>query len=91
MRRILLGLFILLHGFAHANIGVWAFNAGPTWLVTALWSVAMLGYIAVTPSLAGVMFGPLNVFVFEPALFIMQRGMLRGIRDRAERAGTVRG
>jgi len=51
----------------------------------------MLGYIAVTPSLAGVMFGPLNVFVFEPALFIMQRGMLRGIRDRAERAGTVRG
>ncbi len=46
MRRILLGLFILLHGFAHANIGVWAFNAGPTWLVTALWGVAMLGYIA---------------------------------------------
>ena len=28
--------------------------------------------------------GPLNVFLFEPAHFIMQRGMLRGIRDRAE-------
>jgi hypothetical protein len=44
-----------------------------------------------TPSLAGVIFGPLNVFVFEPAHFIMQRGMLRGIRDRAERVGTVPG
>ena len=29
---------------------------------------------------------PFSVFVFEPAHFIMQRGMLRGIRDRAERA-----
>jgi hypothetical protein len=28
---------------------------------------------------------PLEVFVFEPAHFIMERGMLRGIRDRAER------
>ena len=36
------------------------------------------------PSLAGVVFGPLNVLVFEPAHFIMQRGMMRGIRDRAE-------
>jgi len=36
------------------------------------------------PSFAGLVFGPLNVFVFEPAHFIMQRGMLRGIRDRAE-------
>jgi hypothetical protein len=26
------------------------------------------------------------VFVFEPAHFIMERGMLRGIRDRAERS-----
>ena len=41
------------------------------------------------PSLAAVLLGPLNVFVFEPAHFIMQRGMLRGIRDRAE--GSVRG
>jgi hypothetical protein len=38
-----------------------------------------------TPSLAGIVFGPFNVFVFEPAHFIMQRGMLRGVRDRAER------
>ena len=36
------------------------------------------------PSFVGLVLGPLNVFVFEPAHFIMQRGMLRGIRDRAE-------
>jgi hypothetical protein len=35
-------------------------------------------------SMTGLVLGPLNVFVFEPAHFIMQRGMLRGIRDRAE-------
>lgn len=36
------------------------------------------------PSLTAVLLGPLGVFVFEPAHFIMQRGMMRGIRDRAE-------
>jgi hypothetical protein len=40
-------------------------------------------------SVLGLVLGPLNVFVFEPAHFIMQRGMLHGIRDRAE--GRVRG
>jgi hypothetical protein len=41
------------------------------------------------PTVMGLVLGPLNVFVFEPAHFIMQRGMLRGIRDRAE--GRIRG
>jgi hypothetical protein len=41
------------------------------------------------PTILGLVLGPLNVFVFEPAHFIMQRGMLRGIRDRAE--GKIRG
>ena len=36
------------------------------------------------PSVMGLVLGPVNVFVFEPAHFIMQRGMLRGIRARAE-------
>lgn len=36
------------------------------------------------PGIGAFLLGPLNVFVFEPAHFIMQRGMLRGIRDRAE-------
>jgi hypothetical protein len=35
-------------------------------------------------SLPSLLLGPLNVFVFEPAHFIMQRGMMRGIRARAE-------
>ena len=38
-----------------------------------------------TPSMPAVALGPLGVFVFEPAHFIMQRAMMHGIRDRAER------
>lgn len=38
-----------------------------------------------TFGVGGFMLSPFSVFVFEPAHFIMQRGMLRGIRDRAER------
>jgi hypothetical protein len=38
-----------------------------------------------TPSFAGVALGPVNLLVFEPAHFIMERRMLLGIRDRAER------
>jgi hypothetical protein len=42
------------------------------------------------PSLLAFVLAPFNAFVFEPAHFIMERGMLRGIRDRAERAaGSV--
>lgn len=37
-----------------------------------------------TPSLLGVVLGPANLLVFEPAHFIMERRMLLGIRDRAE-------
>ena len=35
------------------------------------------------------LFAPLDVFLFEPAHFIMERGMLRGIRDRAERGSAA--
>ena len=35
------------------------------------------------PSLAGVLLGPANLLVFEPAHFVMERGMLRGIKARA--------
>lgn len=41
---------------------------------------------AAPPNVASVLLGPLNVFVLEPAHFIMQRGMMRGIRERAERS-----
>ena len=37
------------------------------------------------PSMAGVLLGPINVLLFEPAHFIMERGMLLGIKARAER------
>ena len=37
------------------------------------------------PRLRDVALAPLSLLAFEPAHFIMERGMLRGIRDRAER------
>lgn len=37
------------------------------------------------PSLGGSLLAPFELFAFEPAHFIMERGMLRGIRQRAER------
>ena len=37
------------------------------------------------PSLAGLVFGAVDVFMLEPAHFLSQRGMLRVVRDRAER------
>jgi hypothetical protein len=40
------------------------------------------------PGAPMMIFGPIEVFAFEPAHFIMQRGMMMGIRDRAERRGA---
>lgn len=41
------------------------------------------------PTLSGAALTPLGLLVFEPAHFIMERGMLRGIKARAERAATL--
>ena len=38
-----------------------------------------------TPTVRGALLGPLGLLVFEPAHFIMERGMMRGIKERAER------
>jgi hypothetical protein len=38
-----------------------------------------------TPALGAVPLGPIGMFVFEPAHFIMERAMLLGIKARAER------
>ena len=54
MRRGLLATLLLLHGLSHANVGVWAFSDGPTWLVAVLWAAAMLGYFAAAFGLLGV-------------------------------------
>lgn len=42
------------------------------------------------PSLAAVPFAALGFYLFEPAHFIMERGMLRGIKARAEQRGHAR-
>ena len=41
------------------------------------------------PGVASFLFASLDVFVFEPAHFIMERGMLLGIRRRAEGASAI--
>lgn len=41
------------------------------------------------PGVASFLFAALDVFVFEPAHFIMERGMLLGIRRRAEGASII--
>jgi hypothetical protein len=38
-------LFVV-HGFAHAAVGVWAAEVGRWWLVGTLWELAMVGFIA---------------------------------------------
>lgn len=40
-----------------------------------------------TPSVAAIPLGPIGLLAFEPAHFIMERGMLLGIRERAEGGG----
>lgn len=42
------------------------------------------------PSLLAVPLGPIGLLGFEPGHFLMERGMLRGIRDRAERVTRQR-
>lgn len=42
----LLGYFFLLHGLAHAGIGVWAAETGRWWVAASLWELAMVGFIA---------------------------------------------
>ncbi|HEX8849694.1 MAG TPA: hypothetical protein VF761_09195 [Gemmatimonadaceae bacterium] len=46
MKRVLLGTLVILHALAHAASGVWLAAEGPVWLVTVMWGVAMLGYLA---------------------------------------------
>jgi len=53
MRR-LLGSLLVLHGIAHAATGIWATPVGPTWFVTLLWFLAMVGFVAAGAGLIGV-------------------------------------
>ena len=40
-----LGSFFVLHGLAHAAIGIWAAETGRWWLIASLWELAMVGFI----------------------------------------------
>ena len=42
----ILGFVFVLHGFAHAAIGIWAAESGRWWLIASLWELAMVGFIA---------------------------------------------
>ncbi len=46
MRRTLTGILLVAHGLAHAGPGTWAADRSPSRLVTTLWWLAMVGYIA---------------------------------------------
>jgi len=46
MRHRVLGVVLVLHGLAHAAVGVWAAERGARWLVTPLWWLAMTGLVA---------------------------------------------
>ena len=54
MPRIAIGLLLVLHGLAHAGAGMWAVGRAPTWFVTLLWAVAMVGFMAAGFGLLGV-------------------------------------
>jgi hypothetical protein len=41
-----IGCFFILHGLAHAAVGIWAAETGRWWLVASLWELAMVGFIA---------------------------------------------
>ena len=54
MRRTLIGWLFILHGFAHSALGFWAASLGPAWLVTPLWWIAQVGFVAAGAGLIGV-------------------------------------
>ncbi len=41
----LLGSFFVVHGLAHAAVGIWAAETGRWWIVASLWELAMVGFI----------------------------------------------
>ena len=45
MRRITIGLLLLLHGLAHSSLGVWSSAFGSPWIVTPLWLTEQVGFM----------------------------------------------
>ncbi len=46
MSRKILGILLIAHGLAHASAGLWATDIGGRGLVTVLWELAAIGFIA---------------------------------------------
>jgi hypothetical protein len=54
MKRNLIGILFILHGLAHSALGTWASSLGPPWVVTPLWLVAQVGFVAAGAGLIGI-------------------------------------
>ena len=54
VRRVLLGTALVAHGLAHASAGMWATDIGGRALVTILWELASIGFIAAGAGVLGV-------------------------------------
>ncbi|MEO7368117.1 MAG: hypothetical protein ABIZ36_09175, partial [Gemmatimonadaceae bacterium] len=52
--RILLGLALIAHGLAHASAGMWATDIGGRGLVTLLWELSTVGFVAAGAGVLGV-------------------------------------
>ena len=86
MRRIALATVLLLHGLAHASVGVWASSEGPLWLVTVLWAAAMLGYFAAALGLFRV---PLLRRYWRPLLTAATAASILMLTLYSERVGLI--
>ena len=54
--RAALGVILILHGLAHASAGMWATDIGGRALVTLLWEISTLGFMAAGLGLLGISF-----------------------------------
>jgi hypothetical protein len=52
--RSLMGVLLIMHGLAHASAGMWATDIGGQRLVTILWEIATLGFMAAGAGLIGI-------------------------------------
>lgn len=52
--RLILGVVLIAHGLAHASAGMWATDIGGRELVTLLWELASVGFIAAGAGVLGV-------------------------------------
>jgi hypothetical protein len=50
----MMGVLLILHGLAHASAGMWATDIGGQKLVTILWEIATLGFMAAGAGLIGI-------------------------------------